>query len=221
MGMQDIFRIASQYNTTSGNRPPDPNLPIGAISGQGGGGMGNLNRLRIRTLAPEAERRRQRAGNAASIYDKALADPTGTADLFGKYFDTRAHALTDEATRNYGRQIGGVTAGIASRFGGNASSYEQTQANRFTEESSRNLNEILADLAPQQVAAGAAYTGQLGEAANSAEGSYSNALQILLQSLGMQRQNEKDAKKNSLGGSLLGAGLGLATKLAGPIGVGM
>ena len=46
------------------------------------------------------------------------------------------------------------------------------------------------------------------------------ALQILLASLGMQRQNEKDAKASSLGGTLLGAGLGLASKFAGPISVG-
>lgn len=217
MSMDDIFRIASRANSASGAGTPSD----GVVPRLGGGALGNNNRLRIRTLAPEAEKRRQRADSATSIYDAALADPTGTADMFGKYFDQRAQALTAGATRDYGRQIGGVTANIASRFGGNASSYEQTGANRFTEESNRSLQEVLAGLAPQQVAAGAAYTGQLGDAANAAEGNYSDAVQILLASLGFQRQGEKDEKKNSLGGTLLGAGLGLATKLAGPISVGM
>jgi len=218
MNWEQIFRMA---NTTDGTAPPPPGLPVGAVSGQKGGAMGNLNRLRIRTLAPEAERRRQRADSTATMYDQALSDPTGTADLFGKYFDQRAQALTAEATRNYGQQIGGVTANVASRFGGNASSYEQAAAERYTDMAHRNLTESLAALAPQQVAAGQAYTGQLGQAAGQAEGSYENALQILLASLGMQRQNEKDKKASSLGGTLLGGGLGLATKLAGPISVGM
>lgn len=183
-----------------------------------GGGIGNTNRFRTRTLVPEAGRRGQRAGERQGAYDAALSDPTGTADLFGDYFQQAAEGYAAPQQRQFQNTVATNAANVAGRFGGNASTIEAGTIRNTADDFSRNLTEALARLAPQQVAAGQNYTSQLGEAAGQAGSEYDRSLQLIMDALGMQRQNEKDSKKGGLLGAAGGILGGVAGSFLGPAG---
>lgn len=187
------------------------NYGTGSLPSFLGGALNDARRVRHRTLGPEAEYRRDRSHTTAQRFDTALGDPTGTADLFGDYFQKRADALSTGANREFGRTIGTVSANIGSRFGGNASTYEQSQVNRAGDVFSRNLTENLAALAPQQAQMGLDYTGMLGNASAQQTAEYDQILQMIQQALQFQRQGEKDKKKGGIAGALGGALGGIAS----------
>ena len=187
------------------------NYGLGTLPKLGGGSLNDARRIRMRTLSPEAEYRRQRSHDTSQRFDTALGDPTGTADMFGDYFQRRADALSAGANREFGRTIGTVSANIGSRFGGNASTYEQSQVNRAGDVFSRNLTEQLAGLAPEQAQLGLQYTGMLGDASAQQTAEYDQILQMIQQALQFQRQGEKDQKKGGIAGAIGGALGGIAS----------
>lgn len=185
------------------------------LTGLGGGALKNNDRLRLRTLVPDAEYRRNRSHDLNTQFDTALADPVGTAGLFRGFYQDAADAYTAQAGRDFQRNIGTVAGNIGRRFGGNASSYEQAQVNKAGDVFARNTSEALAGLAPQAAAQGLQYTGLLGNAAAQGTNDYQQMLQLLLDSLKFQRSGEQ--KSGLLGG--VGAALGgIAGSFLGPAG---
>lgn len=187
------------------------------VASFGGGSLGDAYRYGADTLAPDAQRRSNRSRKLNDQFDSALADPTGTADLFGSYFKKAAEGYAAPALRDFQTSVGNVAANTAGRFGGNASTIEQDAVRGASNDFSRNLTEGLARLAPEQVAAGRAYTGQVGQAAEGATGQYDDMLNRLLALLQFRRSGEKG--KSGLAGALGGiiGGVG-GTLLGGPAG---
>lgn len=196
-------------------------MPINAGYGSTplrGGGIGNTNRFRTQVLVPESQRRGQRAGERRDAYDQALDDPTGTADLFGDYFQRAAEGYAAPQQRVFQNTVASNAANVAGRFGGNASTIETGVIQSTADDFSRNLTEALARLAPQQVAAGQHYTDQLGGASENAGSEYDRSLQFLMDALHDQRKNEKDAKKGGILGAAGGILGGVAGSFLGPAG---
>lgn len=191
MGFYDTLNRETQRRKLTG----DP------YSGLGGGAINNLGRFIPRTLGPEGMFRRERARKATSAYDTALDNPTETLGIFRDFYKDTADAYSAQAGRDFQQNIGTVAGNIARRFGGNASSYEQDQVNQAGDIFSRNLTEVLAGLAPQAASQGLAYTGMLGQRADSAIGQQDDITEQILRALGLQREAEK-SKGGGLGGFL-------------------
>lgn len=177
---------------------------VGAFRGSGEGAQHFITDF----LAPQEQERARRAGQSRNAYDAALNDPTGTADLFGKYFRTAAEGISAPAMRDFNSQLGAVRGNVASRFGGNASSEELRNVYNTSDLFSRNLSEALARLAPQQVQAGQSYTQMLGQRSQQDVSDYDRLNQLILQGIGMFGQGKK--RGANLPGGLIGSALGAA-----------
>lgn len=199
--MAPLPAYSGKYVThTAGFTPNGPNAPgYGQVAKLRGGAIGNSDRFRVNTLVPEAERRRQRAEGAATMFDQAIGDPEGTIARFGDIYRTAAEGIAAPALDDFRRQIGTVAGNVASRFGGNASTIETGAVNNAGRTFSQGLTDALARLAPQQAAQGLQYTGMLGNAAGQAEHGYDTSLDMLFRALGIQRQGEKETQSDPLG----------------------
>lgn len=215
--------IFSGIPSGSGGSPTDPTggTPYGLYWG-GSGAMKGFQQGLSRNLVG----RTQREQGLSGLYDNALANPTGTADLFGKYFQQAAQGYAAPLMRDFTGALSGVAGNVARRFGGNGSSEENRASSLASDLFSRNLSESLAQLAPQQVQAGLAYTGQLGQAQQAAAGQSDILKELLLGSLG-QTQGQGSGLNigsilGSVGGTLLGGPLGgvIGNKLGGLFGGG-
>lgn len=190
--------IPEAPNVGPGGIPvPTKGLP-GAFRGPGEASSAYLRDF----LLPQESYRAERQGAANERYDAALADPTGTADQFGKYFQEAAAGFAAPAMRDFTNNVSRVQANTASRFGGNASTAESKDVYNTSDLFSRNLSEAIARLAPQAAGMGLQYTGMLGSAANQATGDRDNLSSLELQGIGMFPQPKK--KASALGG-LVGA----------------
>lgn len=179
-------------------------------------------------LSQDIVGRTQREQNISGLFDNALANPTGTADLFGKYFQQAAEGYSAPALRDFTGAIQGVSANTARRFGGNASTEENRQVSGAGDMFSRNLTEALARLAPEQVAAGQAYTNELGQAQSAAAGQSDTLKSLLLASLQstVNTGNGLDVGKilgqiaGTIGGTLIGgpAGGAIGSKIGSELG---
>lgn len=174
------------------------------------------------TLFPEQMEANHAYGKAAQAYDAALANPTGTADLFSKYYQSAANALAAPAMRDFTNTLSGVTGNVAARFGGNASSEESRQAYNTADLFSRNLSESIAGLAPQAAAAGMAYTNMLGQATQQYASNRDRLASLILGGLTYQPAKQPGAG-SAIGGALggiAGAVLGGPAGAAAGVGIG-
>lgn len=152
-----------------------------------------------RNLLSQEEERQGRMQDRQGAYDRALDDPTGTANLFRSYFDEAARGIAAPAMRDFGNTLAGVQGNTAARFGGNASSLEQKNVYNTSDLFSRNLSDALARLAPQAAGMGLNYTNMLGGAAGEASSERDRLTQLILSGIGQYAQPQKR------GGNLLGA----------------
>lgn len=168
------------YTGQPGGNPTDASE--GTPFGHYWGGKGAMKGFQ-QGLSSDLIGRTQREQNLSGLFDNYLANPTSAADLFGKYFQTAAEGYAAPALRDFTGAIKGVSANTARRFGGNASTEENRQVSNASDLFSRNLTESLAQLAPEQVAAGQAYGNQLGTAQANAAGQSDTLKSLLLASL--------------------------------------
>ena len=154
----------------------------GTPYGEYWGGKGAMKGFQ-QGLSGDLVGRTQREQNLSGLFDQYLENPTSAADLYGKYFQQAAEGYAAPALRDFTGAIKGVSANTARRFGGNASTEENRQVSNAGDMFSRNLTESLAQLAPEQVAAGQAYGNQLGTAQANAAGQSDTLKSLLLASL--------------------------------------
>ncbi len=210
--------VGGAFNQIAGQRgggnPTDPTdgTPFGNYWG-GSGAMKGFQQGLSRNLVG----RTQREQGLSGLYDNALANPTGTADLFGKYFQQAAQGYAAPLMRDFTGALSGVAGNVARRFGGNASSEENRAAGRASDLFSRNLSESLAQLAPQQAQAGMEYTGLLGQGQQAAAGQSDILKELLLGSLGQTQGQGQGLNIGSILGSIGGTALG---SLVGQPGIG-
>lgn len=190
------------YNYTKG-------LP-GAFRGSGAGASEYLNQYVLPGIPGADTRLNQRR----SAYDSALNNPTGTADMFGDYFQTAANAYAAPAIHDFNQNLAGVRSNTASRFGGNASSSELKNIYNTSDLFTRNLSNAIAQLAPQAAGMGLQYTNMLGGAEQQANTERQGLTNDVLQGISMY--GAPQPKKGSLLGGLVGAGLGFLK--GGPVG---
>ena len=171
------------------------------------------------TLMPEYGIGQQQQGLAQQMYSQALANPTGAADQYGKYFQAAANAYTQPAMQDFNQQLARVQGNTAARFGGNASTEEQRNVYNTSNLFSRNLTNALAGLAPQQAAMGQAYTSQLANA-YALQSQNQMALRNAILSGLSPGANQQEQPTGSVGGSILGALGGAVSGFAagGPVG---
>lgn len=135
-----------------------------------------------------------RASGLADRYDTGLGDIEGTVGRFSDMYQKYGRAIADPAMRDFDQTLARTGANVASRFGGNVSSEELRQGYNTSDLFTRNLGEALARLGGEQVNAGLAYTGQLGQAAEGAATERDRLRQTILQGISMGRQYKP--KKN-------------------------
>lgn len=166
----------------TGNRKKDQRAVLGGLSGR-------LNAAN------------QGADSLDQLLQGYFADPSGGASGFQDYYTKAAQAAVAPSERAFNDSIGGVSASIARRFGGNASTEESRVVRGTADDFSRNLTEALARVGPQAVQAGQNRGSQLLSGRNVYGSEGSDISQLILAHL--QKQ-----KGNSPWGKILGTAAG-------------
>lgn len=155
----------------------------------------------VNKLRGQLPKRNERENRINDLYDQSLADPIATAGKFEKGFGDAAAAWAAPQQREFANTITGVAGNVAARFGGNASSEEQRQVGKASDDFTRNLSEQIAQLAPQAFQAGQQYTDALGGASRDANERSDRIRQMILEGvLGIH-----DKQKTNVFGQALGA----------------
>ena len=207
--IQDVFARAERGTAQPGTFA----VPGGGPPVQGQGtyrGVGKFKKAGERftqQLYGEMPERYGRSRRAYDRYEGYLDDPTSAGRQFQSFFETAGQGISAPAMRDFTKELSGVQASTAARFGGNASTEEQRNVYNTSDLFSRNLTEALARLAPQAAGLGVQYGGQLGEAAHGAVGEQDQLAQMILQAIQANKKKPVDIGNilGTLGGAAIGA----------------
>jgi len=166
---------------------------------------GNRGKNIKRFLGPAQQQHQRGAGTARSLTDLLLArlrDPTGSARKFQSFLGDSTRAAAAPILRQFGRQQDVSVARTASRFGGNASTEENRVRRNLSDDTSRNLSEVVAGQAATAAGLGAAADQRTLQGQGQVAGQQLSLQQLILQAILGQKQ------KGSLLGKILGAAAG-------------
>lgn len=147
------------------------------------------------------------------LLTRQLADPAGTAGQFLPFFEKAQQATLAPVQRQFGRDIKGVAASTAARFGGAATSEEQRQTQLAGELFAREASEAAARVGPQAITAGQQQTQLTRGARGDISAEEAQLRQLILAAiLGQQEEDGFDLASflGTVGGGVAG------TLLAGP-----
>ena len=208
---QDALRRARMPWTPQISAPRSFEVPGGApVAGQGSyQGVGKFKKAGERFTQQLYGEMPERYGRSASAYghlNEYLNDPTAAGKQYQGFFETAARGIADPAMRDFNREVSGVQASTAARFGGNASSEESRQVYNTSDLFTRNLTEALARLAPQAAQLGQNLGNQYQTAASGAVSEQDQLANMILQ--GIQANKKKPFDWGKLLGDVGGAAAG-------------
>ncbi len=137
----------------------------------------------------------ERYGRSAAAYGHLtdyLNDPTAAGKMYQGFFDTAARGISDPAMRDFNKEVTGVQASTAARFGGNASSEEGRNIYNTSDLFTRNLTEALARLAPQAAQLGQNLGTQYQTAATGAVSEQDQLARMILEGISANKKKPFD-----------------------------
>ena len=186
-----------------------------AIQSRAGGGSGIYGGKddRARTardymqkrLLPQERGRFDRADYRNQLYDEALGDPQGMAQMYQGIYGDMIEGYARPREEVYARNSREQSANVASRYGGNVSQEEERQNTLSQEEWAQNIGDIIKQVSGQAVDAGQRQTQMYGQGAQQAGMEQDRLTQMIMQYINMMQEKQGGGWfGNMLGGAAAG-----------------